>query len=60
MRRSMFKSKIHRASVTHAGVDEEQARRHRLRVVFVDAHNRIATPNSEEVAGPTRREFVEN
>jgi len=40
---------------TFTELDEAEARRHRPRVVLVDAKNRIVQPDAIEVPGPKRR-----
>jgi aspartate 1-decarboxylase len=40
---------------TFTELDEAEARRHKPRVVLVDAHNRIVQPDATEVPGPKRR-----
>jgi len=40
---------------TFAYMNDEETRRHRPKVVMVDAHNRIADAAAEEIAGPARR-----
>jgi aspartate 1-decarboxylase len=40
---------------TFANVDEEEARSHQPRIVFVDEHNRVREVADGELAGPWRR-----
>ncbi len=40
---------------TFTDLDEAEARKHRPKVVLVDAHNRIVDADAAEIAGPKRR-----